>query len=243
MAAARRKDKCNSELPIYEDSDQCKSQDFPCYNPSTSKCVDYHNSESEPSCPPNTVADKYKCNNKWPDYPCYEKKTRNCKNKDGTILLDPIGDIAFAANEVYHGTCDLIASLLTDKKLQENRELKKQTFEMVNNYWSLYGDMIKCPQSIITGEYVRMLPLETYAASAKPHLEKAKKLITRTLKKWRTGQTPSPEIAEGEGSGMNLTKTIRKYKSVRKQVKQTKKRTRREKRKSNKSRRKRNSRK
>ena len=213
MAAMRRKDKCNAELPIYEDTKQCKSPDFPCYDPSSRKCVDYDNTETEPVCPEETIADKYKCNNKWPDYPCYHKKSRQCKNKAGTILLDPIGDAAFAANEVYHGTCDLIASLLTDKNFKKNRELKKQTFEMINNYWSFYGDMIKCPQSIITGEYVRMLPIDTYAETAKPHLEKAKKFISKTLKKWRSGETPD----ERDGTGESMRKTIRKYKSLRKQ--------------------------
>ena len=191
---AAESDKCNPELDIYED-ERCKSIDFPCYNRRKRKCVDRENTEEEPTCPPDTIADKYKCNNKWPDFPCYRKKDGACLDSDGTLLVDPIGDIAFGANEAAHGICDLIASLLSDKRIQSSRDVKQRTFELINNYWSLYGEKIKCPKPIIMGEYIRAVPIETYTKLAKSHVDNAKEFISSTLDTWRRTESPDHDAA------------------------------------------------
>jgi hypothetical protein len=172
--------KCNSESPIYYDTTMCKSEDFPCYNPQIKKCVNKNNTEIVPECPKDSVADKYKCNNKWPDFPCY--KDGSCINKDGVVLMDPIADITYAASELFHGTCNLIYKLLEDADSPKtSRESRIHTYETINNYWSNYGDLMKCPDYLMKAENIRTLPLDTYKKMGDSALIKAKDVINSKL--------------------------------------------------------------
>ena len=190
---------CRDDLPLHYAPDRCKSYDFPCYNTETGKCVNRDSTENDPDCKHGKIADKLKCNNKWPDFPCYDLTDGQCYNKDGDLLLDPIADTAYAVNEVYHGTCDLLFKLLVNADAPgASRETKMKTYELINGYWSAFGKELSCPDIIMKGEYVRTYPLNSYMKTAKEKAISLSKVISSKLKKQNSKNNGS---GSGNGSG------------------------------------------
>lgn len=58
--------------------------------------------------------DQDKCFNHWPQYPCYDPRTRTCNSPDGVQLFDPVSDMYYGASSLYLSVLNFAEQLLSD---------------------------------------------------------------------------------------------------------------------------------
>lgn len=226
-------DRCNKEKDLFLDNDKCPNYWYPCYKKDTRECFDFEGEEKEIKCSKGMKADKYICNNKWPDYPCLDKKTRLCYNKEGDeALIDPIAEVTLATNEFYNKTCDLLHSMLTDKTIRTSPRIKAKTYEKINNYWSFAQDYLKCPERIIEAEYIRPVALKTIGKKVVDTIKtrynqykkkKTVKTINEILKNYEEQTKKSKTKSKTKKSKSKTRKSKKTKKTRRTRTKRTKK--------------------
>jgi hypothetical protein len=84
-------------------------------------------------CPPGTTPNRYRCRSLWPDYPCYNQRRHICVNKDSVELLDPLGNIAIGATDVYDALYTAAKSCLTGTEVKPSCNVQK--LELLNSYF------------------------------------------------------------------------------------------------------------
>lgn len=66
----------------------------------------------EIKCTGEQIPDRLKCHNHWPQFPCYDTKTRTCNSEDGVQLFDPVSDIWDGVSTAYLAVLDFAETLL-----------------------------------------------------------------------------------------------------------------------------------
>tara|TARA_Y100001970_G_scaffold286654_1_gene409366 strand:- start:169 stop:741 length:573 start_codon:yes stop_codon:yes gene_type:complete len=78
-----------------------------------------------------------KCKNKL--FPCYDNRDKQCYSLDGTLLLDPVGDIVDTSLDVYNRAFDFIFTLLGGKVPAEDSDRRATVLERDNARLRSYG--------------------------------------------------------------------------------------------------------
>lgn len=69
--------------------------------------------------------DQDRCFNHWPQYPCYDPRTRMCYSPDGVQLFDPVSDIYYGASSLYLSVLDFAERLLRDTPPRDRPEVDR----------------------------------------------------------------------------------------------------------------------
>ena len=69
--------------------------------------------------------DQDKCFNHWPQYPCYDPRTRMCYSPEGVQLFDPVSDIYYGASSLYLSVLDFAERLLRDTPPRDRPEVDR----------------------------------------------------------------------------------------------------------------------
>ena len=69
--------------------------------------------------------DQDRCFNHWPQYPCYDPRTRMCYSPDGVQLFDPVSDIYYGASSLYLYVLDFAERLLRDTPPRDRPEVDR----------------------------------------------------------------------------------------------------------------------
>lgn len=96
----------------------------------------------EPSfCPAGAKPDLLKCGINA-DYACYDPTTRSCKNADGVSMIDPIGDIVSASNELYHTAMYYASCLFSEGAQPSTDEMKIKTNAFLQDNWAKLAGLV-----------------------------------------------------------------------------------------------------
>ena len=81
--------------------------------------------------------EKERCKNKL--FPCYDNRDKQCYSLDGTLLLDPVGDIVDTSLDIYNRAFDFIFQLLGGTVPAADSERRMRVLERDNARLRSYG--------------------------------------------------------------------------------------------------------
>lgn len=78
--------------------------------------------------------DQDRCFNHWPQYPCYDSRTRMCYSPDGVQLFDPVSDIYYGASSLYLSVLDFAERLLRDTPPRDRPEVDRAIRRTIHDW-------------------------------------------------------------------------------------------------------------
>ena len=78
--------------------------------------------------------DQDKCFNHWPQYPCYDSRTRMCYSPDGVQLFDPVSDIYYGASSLYLSVLDFAERLLRDAPPRDRPQVDRAIKRIIHDW-------------------------------------------------------------------------------------------------------------
>ena len=81
--------------------------------------------------------EKTRCKNEW--FPCYDTQDKQCYSLDGTLLLDPVGDMVDTGLDIYNRAFDFMFQLLGGPVPAEDSEIRRRILERDNARLRSYG--------------------------------------------------------------------------------------------------------
>jgi len=180
--------------------------------------------------------DQDKCFNHWPQYPCYDSRTRMCYSPDGVQLFDPVSDIYYGASSLYLSVLDFAERLLRDTPARDRPQVDRAIRRTIHEWGPAFhggprpmlfsGDapletsvpLIRVAEQL-PGRYYTLEDLVSGAKTVGRHLATAKDTAMDTIRHYRniiTRNTPAgpPELqrrpSEQRAAAMGNKKTRRK---------------------------------
>ena len=78
--------------------------------------------------------DQDKCFNHWPQYPCYDPRTRMCYSPEGVQLFDPVSDIYYGASSLYLSVLDFAERLLRDTPPRDRPQVNRAIIRTIHDW-------------------------------------------------------------------------------------------------------------
>ncbi len=179
--------------------------------------------------------DQDRCFNHWPQYPCYDPRTRMCYSPDGVQLFDPVSDIYYGASSLYLSVLDFAERLLRDTPPRDRPEVDRAIRRTIHEWGPAFhggprpmlfsGDapletsvpIIRVAEQL-PGRYYTMEDLVSGAKTVGRHLVTAKDTAMDTIRHYRniiTGTPAGPpdlqrRPSEQRAAAMGNKKTRRK---------------------------------
>ena len=180
--------------------------------------------------------DQDKCFNHWPQYPCYDSRTRMCYSPDGVQLFDPVSDIYYGASSLYLSVLDFAERLLRDTPPRDRPQVDRAIRRIIHEWGPAFhggprplvlsGDApLETSVPLIDvserfpGRYYTLEDLVSVAKTVGRHVATAKDTAMDTIRYYRniiTGNTPAgpPDLqrrpSEQRAAAMGNKKTRRK---------------------------------
>ena len=78
--------------------------------------------------------DQDKCFNHWPQYPCYDRRTRTCNSPDGVQLFDPVSDVLYGTSSLYLSILNFAENLLMETPARDRPAVDRSIRRTINTW-------------------------------------------------------------------------------------------------------------
>jgi len=78
--------------------------------------------------------DQNKCFNHWPQYPCYDRRTRTCNSPDGVQLFDPVSDVLYGASSLYLSVLNFAEALLMETPARDRPAVDRSIRRTIHDW-------------------------------------------------------------------------------------------------------------